>query len=302
MRNSQVTKLKVGVCVIIKDADNKILLGKRQNVLGENTWGLPGGHQKIGESVMECAKREVMGEVNIDLQDMELVGVAEMVDTGLDYQLVELGYASDKWQGILELKEHKYCSEWKFFDLQELPAELFLPHKPIIDLFVTSMLNSEKKASSNLYDIIHPHFKIGVQDFVINKKGQLLMGLRKDPFDKGNWGLPGGHLDVGETLNECALRELMEETGIEAHHALQFASVEQPITLSNKHYLHFGFLIKDFADKDAVECAAGDEDVERWEWFDLNNMPPNLAPSQREMIIKFLKFNKISFHQNSEAN
>ncbi len=302
MNETQATKLKVGVCVILKDADNKILLGKRQNVLGENTWGLPGGHQKLGESVLECARREVMGEVNIDLEDMELVGVAEMVNTGLDYQLVELGYASNHWQGILELKEHKYCSEWEFFDIDALPEHLFLPHKPIIEMFVANMQNSAKKASSNLYDIIHPHFKIGVQDFVINKKGQLLMGLRKDPFDKGNWGLPGGHLDVGETLHECALRELMEETGIEAHHALQFASVEQPITLSNKHYLHFGFLIKDFAEKDVSAPAEGDEDVERWDWFDLNNMPPNLAPSQREMIIKFLKFNKISFHQNSEAN
>lgn len=290
------TKLKTGVCVILKDADNKILLGKRQNVLGENTWGLPGGHQKLGESIMECAQREVLAEVNIQLEDMELVGVTEMVETGLDYQLVELGYASDQWQGILELKEHKYCSEWKFFDISELPEAIFQPHKPIIDLFVAKMQNNEKPTSSNLYTIIHPHFKIGVQDFVVNKKGQLLMGLRKDPFDKGNWGLPGGHLDVGETLSECALRELKEETGLDAYHALQFASVEQPITLSNKHYLHFGFLIKDFEEKELINGEP--DDVDHWEWFDLTNMPANLAPSQREMIIKFLKFNKISFHHN----
>ncbi|MBI4836689.1 MAG: NUDIX domain-containing protein [Candidatus Abawacabacteria bacterium] len=291
------TKIKTGVCVIITDADQKILLGKRQNVLGENTWGLPGGHQKLGESIFECAKREVFAEVNIELEAMELVDVSEIVDTGLDYQLVELGYASTKWQGILQLKEHKYCSEWKFFDINELPADIYLPHKPIVERMVSRLKKEDTKQENNLYNYIHPHFKIGVQDFVINKKGQLLMGLRKDPYDKGNWGLPGGHLDVGETLEECAIRELEEESGIIATHALQFAYVEQPITLSNKHYLHFGYLIKDF--DESIPLINGEpDDVDHWEWFDLNNMPHNLAPTQREMILKFLKLNKISFARN----
>src|SRR5690242_5950389 len=127
------TKIKVGVCVVIKDADNKILLGRRLNVLGEGSWGLPGGHQKLGESLFECAKREVFAEVGIELKKMDLIEVSEMVDTGLDYQLVEVGYSSDEWEGILELKEHKYCSEWMFFDIDRLPKEIFEPHKPIVD-------------------------------------------------------------------------------------------------------------------------------------------------------------------------
>jgi ADP-ribose pyrophosphatase YjhB (NUDIX family) len=53
-------------------------------------------------------------------------------------------------------------------------------------------------------------------------------------------------LDVGETLEECVIREVEEETGLKALSALQFASVEQPITHSEKHYLHFGYIIKDF--------------------------------------------------------
>ncbi len=294
--NSTITKLKNGVCVILQDGDGKILLGKRQNVLGENTWGLPGGHQKIGESIIECARREVFNEVNIELATMDLIGVSEIVDTGLDYQLVELGYASTKWEGILELKQHKYCSEWRFFDIHDLPEDIFSAHRPIVEMFVNKIINKEEKKTDNLYNIIHPHFKIGVQAFVINKKGQLLMGLRKDPYDKGNWGMPGGHLDLGETLEECTLRELVEETGLVADHALQFGSVEQPITLSNKHYLHFGFLVKDFDEKEFINGEP--DDIDHWEWFDLDNMPANLAPTQREMILKFLKFKKISFQKN----
>ncbi|WP_369795974.1 NUDIX domain-containing protein [Actinoplanes sp. N902-109] len=33
--------------------------------------------------------------------------------------------------------------------------------------------------------------------------------------DNGNWALPGGAMDIGETLSETAVRETAEETGIE---------------------------------------------------------------------------------------
>ncbi len=293
-KNIQAQKLKIGIGVVLTDGDGKILLGKRQNILGDGMWGLPGGHQKLGESIFECAKREVMAEVNIDLKSMHLLTVAEMVETGMDYQLVELGYFSTDWQGILELKEHKYCSEWKFFEPYALPPDIFAPHLPIVEKAQHQILQGQDEPT--LLSIVHPHFKIYVGSFVINKKGQLLMGLRRDEMDKGNWAVPGGHLDVGDTLEECALRELQEETGLVADDAIQFSQVEQPMTLSNKHYLHFGFIIKDFEEKPVINGEP--EDIERWEWFDIQELPPNIAPSQREMILKFLKLNKVVFKKN----
>jgi 8-oxo-dGTP pyrophosphatase MutT (NUDIX family) len=45
---------------------------------------------------------------------------------------------------------------------------------------------------------------------VENEKGQILFMFRR-----GKWDLPKGKLDPGETLEECALREVTEETGVE---------------------------------------------------------------------------------------
>ncbi|MFC5264338.1 NUDIX domain-containing protein [Kribbella qitaiheensis] len=48
---------------------------------------------------------------------------------------------------------------------------------------------------------------------VVNDAGQLLMQRRRDT---GQWALPGGAQEIGETPSECALRECWEETGVTA--------------------------------------------------------------------------------------
>jgi ADP-ribose pyrophosphatase YjhB (NUDIX family) len=47
---------------------------------------------------------------------------------------------------------------------------------------------------------------------VVNDKGQLLLMRRSD---NDNWALPGGAMDIGETIAEAAVRETREETGID---------------------------------------------------------------------------------------
>ncbi|HEY9211792.1 MAG TPA: NUDIX hydrolase [Ancylobacter sp.] len=51
---------------------------------------------------------------------------------------------------------------------------------------------------------------------VVVRNGHVLLVRRANPPDQGLWGLPGGRMELGETHLEAALRELEEETGIEA--------------------------------------------------------------------------------------
>jgi ADP-ribose pyrophosphatase YjhB (NUDIX family) len=55
--------------------------------------------------------------------------------------------------------------------------------------------------------------KIAVNALVFNENREVLLAKRTD---NGLWCIPGGHVDLGETLAQACLRELKEETGLKA--------------------------------------------------------------------------------------
>jgi ADP-ribose pyrophosphatase YjhB (NUDIX family) len=57
-----------------------------------------------------------------------------------------------------------------------------------------------------------PYVGVGA---VIVKDGRVLLVKRKHEPLKGQWSLPGGAVEVGETLEGCLVREMLEETGLQ---------------------------------------------------------------------------------------
>lgn len=92
---------------------------------------------------------------------------------------------------------------------------------------------------------------IGVQCFLVSQNS-LLLGLRTAGFGIGTWGLPGGHLEKGETVFQTAKRELFEETGIiTKDSALEIAAIGDPI-LENNYHMQIGVLIKEWEGKPSI--------------------------------------------------
>ena len=52
----------------------------------------------------------------------------------------------------------------------------------------------------------------GGSALVVDEHGRVFMQRRSD---SGNWSLPGGVMDIGETLGQCVIREVKEETGLD---------------------------------------------------------------------------------------
>lgn len=108
-------------------------------------------------------------------------------------------------------------------------------------------------------------------DIFVLKEGKLLLGIRKGGYGAGDWGLPGGHLEWGEKLEDCAIRELKEETGITVD-SLKLATITEEARKTD-HYIHFVFLLDNFEGEAKV---MEPEKCEKWDFFDLNSLPDNL--------------------------
>jgi ADP-ribose pyrophosphatase YjhB (NUDIX family) len=65
-------------------------------------------------------------------------------------------------------------------------------------------------------DRIYPARPILAASIAVFRDGKVLIATRTKPPGDGVWSLPGGLVETGETLEEGALRELMEEVGVEA--------------------------------------------------------------------------------------
>ena len=72
-----------------------------------------------------------------------------------------------------------------------------------------------------------PLIGLGATTLVFNEKNEILLNLRTDT---NNWGIPGGSMELYETIEKTAIRELKEEAGISAE------ELELVTVLSGKDY------------------------------------------------------------------
>lgn len=109
---------------------------------------------------------------------------------------------------------------------------------------------------------------------IIIKQNKVLIGKRKRVgTGKGMWGFPGGHLEFYETFEDCAIREVMEETGLKIQN-IQFGAITNDhFEKDRKHYITL-FFTADYIS--GVPKVLEPEKSERWEWFSWNNLPSPL--------------------------
>lgn len=79
---------------------------------------------------------------------------------------------------------------------------------------------------------------------MFDRDGRLLLIRRGHPPFKGKYALPGGFVDVGETVEQAALRELKEETGIEGKIVRLIGVYSDPKRDPRGHTVSAAFLIK----------------------------------------------------------
>jgi len=121
----------IGVAVIVVK-DNRILLGKRKNAHGAGTWAFPGGHLEFGESVEDCARREVFEEAGICIAAPRCGSYTNDIFSEEDKHYVTLFVLADWESGEPQVKEPEKCEHWEWFAWPPSAEPLFLPIRNLI--------------------------------------------------------------------------------------------------------------------------------------------------------------------------
>jgi 8-oxo-dGTP diphosphatase len=121
---------------------------------------------------------------------------------------------------------------------------------------------------------------VGVAVVVI-KDDRVLLGRRKGSHGSGSWSFPGGHLEFGETIEACARREVMEETGLRIQNVRYGPFTNDIFAEEQKHYVTL-FAIASYAG--GTEQVREPDKDEGWSWHSWDSLPQPLFLPIRNLI------------------
>lgn len=117
----------VGVHLYLEDTHGRILLGLRHpdSAYAGNTWHFLAGHCER-EAAITCLVREAKEEAGliIDPADVELVHLVHLVDSSGAPPRMQFVFRARAWSGTPQNLEPDRCVAWRWWDPQELPAEV----------------------------------------------------------------------------------------------------------------------------------------------------------------------------------
>jgi 8-oxo-dGTP diphosphatase len=121
--------------------------------------------------------------------------------------------------------------------------------------------------------------RVGLGIIITNEEGKILIGKRKGvhaPY----YSIPGGNLELGETFEEGAVREIKEETDLDIQEP-KVVSVTNNLETFRKEELHYISIILHVTEYSGDLKIMKPEKCEEWLWVDPTELPmPHFDASQ----------------------
>ncbi len=130
-----------------------------------------------------------------------------------------------------------------------------------------------------------PIMAVAAMGIIYSEEKGILLEKRTDT---GEWCTPGGAIELGETLEEALKREIKEETNLDFINPKLFdIKANVHMVYPNKDEVYYTDIVYEI--NDFFGELKHDEESKELAFFDLNNLPNNIMPTQIGYIEKFVK-------------
>jgi ADP-ribose pyrophosphatase YjhB (NUDIX family) len=126
---------------------------------------------------------------------------------------------------------------------------------------------------------------VGVGALII-ARGKILLGKRKNEPRRGQWSIPGGLVELGESVEQTAIREVKEETGLEVEKP-EHIDVVDNIDLDEEGKVKYHFIIIDYLVKLKGGSVEASSDAAELRWVAFENVGTyDLTPTFKAFFLR----------------
>ena len=125
----------------------QVLFGLRSSGVSQspNLWDVAAGHCEKGESYTMAAKREAYEEfgVTFDEKDIIFTTVIHIGHTDIGYQYINAHFFVENYSGTMRIGEPDKCDRLQWFDIDDLPKNIFNDRREAVKNFIKGIHYSE---------------------------------------------------------------------------------------------------------------------------------------------------------------